>query len=71
MENSNDTGKLIGAILLGAAVGVGIGVLFAPEKGSETRKKIINGLKDIAEELNDTLNKDVAQADESEGTSKV
>jgi gas vesicle protein len=71
MENSNDTGKLIGAILLGAAVGVGIGVLFAPEKGSETRKKIINGLKDIAEELNDTLNNDVAQADESEGTSKV
>jgi gas vesicle protein len=45
--------------------------LFAPEKGSETRKKIINGLKDIAEELNDTLNNDVAQADESEGTSKV
>ena len=71
MENSNDTGKLIGAILLGAAVGVGIGVLFAPEKGSETRKKIINGLKDIAEEVNDTLKNDVAQADESEGTSKV
>jgi gas vesicle protein len=71
MENSNDSGKLIGAMLLGAAIGVGIGVLFAPNKGSETRKKIVDGLKDIAEELNDTLKNDQEKSDDAANTSKV
>jgi gas vesicle protein len=40
MGNSNNNGKIVGALLLGAAVGGLIGILFAPDKGSETRKKI-------------------------------
>lgn len=39
METSNNNGKLIGAALIGVAVGGALGILFAPEKGDITRKK--------------------------------
>lgn len=48
---SNNTGNSLLAVLVGAAIGVGVGVLFAPEKGSKTRKKIKEGLDDTKENL--------------------
>lgn len=51
MENSNDTVKVIGSMLLGSLVGATIGVLFAPHKGSKTRRKLINGAQDISDEI--------------------
>ena len=48
MKNSE---KIIGALILGAVIGAAAGVLFAPNKGSETRKRIIGDAKDLADDL--------------------
>ena len=44
----NNTGKIITAVAAGAAAGAILGVLFAPAKGSETRKKINDQGKKLA-----------------------
>lgn len=49
MGNSNNSTKLLGAILVGAAIGGALGVLFAPDKGSETRKKISSKGNDLTD----------------------
>ena len=51
MENSNNSGKVIGALLVGAAIGGALGILFAPDKGTKTRRKIA----DQGEELTDAM----------------
>ncbi len=48
---SNNTENSILALLLGAAIGVGVGILFAPDKGSKTREKIKDGLDDVKDNL--------------------
>ena len=48
---SNNNGKIIGALLVGAAAGAILGVLFAPEKGTDTRQKIADGAEGITEDL--------------------
>jgi gas vesicle protein len=37
---NNSTGKVVGGLLVGAAIGGALAILFAPNKGSVTRKKL-------------------------------
>jgi gas vesicle protein len=56
MENSNNTAKLIGVLLLGAAVGGALGILFAPAKGSDTRKKLAGKSDDLTDAMKEKFN---------------
>lgn len=44
------------ALLAGAAIGVGLGILFAPDKGSKTREKIKNSFDDLKDEVKSKFN---------------
>jgi len=44
-------GKFLAGILLGAAAGAVLGVLFAPDKGSDTRKKIAKKTSKLGDDL--------------------
>jgi len=52
---SNNTGSTIVAVLVGVTIGAGLGILFAPDKGSKTREKIKDGFDDVKNNLNDKL----------------
>ena len=50
------SGKVLLGVLAGVAVGATLGILFAPDKGSNTRKKISRKGDDYAEELEEQFN---------------
>ncbi|CAM2731664.1 Gas vesicle protein [Flavobacterium succinicans] len=52
---SSNTGNTILALITGAAIGAGIGILFAPDKGSNTRRKIRKGVEEASDNLNEAL----------------
>jgi gas vesicle protein len=54
----NNTGKILTAAVAGIAAGAVLGILFAPDKGCETRKKISEQGKKITESVKNTCNKE-------------
>ena len=54
---SSNNGKSTLELLAAAAIGIGIGILFAPDKGSETREKIKNGIDDLKDQAKSKLYK--------------
>jgi len=49
----NDNSKVLVGLLAGLAAGAALGLLFAPEKGSETRDKLSQSLKDLGDTIKD------------------
>lgn len=49
-------GKVFLGVLAGAAVGAVLGILFAPAKGTKTRKKISKKGEKLAEDLKEKFN---------------
>lgn len=48
---TSNTGQTLVALLTGAIIGAGIGILYAPEKGSETREKLSKEAKKTQKRL--------------------
>lgn len=48
--------KILVGFLAGAAVGALAGILFAPDKGSDTRKKIVDKTGDLSDSLKGSFN---------------
>ncbi|MDC7994979.1 YtxH domain-containing protein [Altibacter sp. HG106] len=49
---ASNTGQTLLALLTGAAIGAGIGILYAPDKGEKTRKKISKEAKKAQKRIN-------------------
>jgi gas vesicle protein len=45
------SGKVLSSVLAGAAAGAILGILFAPDKGTETRRKIAERGADLADSV--------------------
>ena len=50
----NDNTKVIVALLAGLAAGAALGILFAPEKGDETRDKLSESLRNLGDSIKET-----------------
>lgn len=49
----NDNSKVLVALLAGVAAGAALGILFAPERGTETRDKLNDALKNLGDTIKD------------------
>jgi gas vesicle protein len=49
-----DNSKVVVALLVGIAAGAALGILFAPEKGTETRDKLSESLKKLGDSIKET-----------------
>ncbi|ULQ50612.1 YtxH domain-containing protein [Flavihumibacter fluvii] len=52
---SNNTNKILTALAAGIAIGGILGILFAPDKGENTRKKIADNSKKLSDSILDTV----------------
>ena len=58
----NSSSKVLLALLGGVAVGAAMGILFAPDKGSETRKKVADAAKDFSDKAKEKVKEGMKMA---------
>jgi len=61
METKNGIGKVVGALLAGVLTGAAFGILFAPEKGCRTRRKILISAKDLADDFKEKMKDEASE----------
>jgi len=59
-----DNSKILLALLGGVAIGAAIGILLAPGKGSETRKKMADAAKDFSDKATEKVKEGMKKASE-------
>jgi gas vesicle protein len=59
-----DNGKVVTALLAGLAAGAVLGILFAPEKGSETRDKLNESLTDLGDAIRERAEEQLSHLNE-------
>lgn len=64
METSRNTGNQIIALLVGAALGTTLGILFAPRKGTKTRHRLQTRAKYVARDIKHKMNKEVQKVED-------
>lgn len=57
----NENGKIVTALLAGLTAGAVLGLLFAPDKGSETRDKIQDSLADLGDAIKERAEEQLDQ----------
>ncbi|MGB0788026.1 MAG: YtxH domain-containing protein [Marinirhabdus sp.] len=68
---ASNTGQTLLALLTGAAIGAGIGILYAPEKGTNTRKKINKETKKARKQFNKKINETTTQLSDKAQQAKL
>ncbi len=60
-SKSEEAGELLMAFVAGAAVGLGVGLLVAPDRGDRTRKKLKTNINDMSEKLREAVEDEMKQ----------
>ncbi len=68
MNLTNDPKNLIGGFIAGAAVGIAIGMLLAPNDGRRTRQKLVDGSVKLKDNLVGTVNESIDKLKEQFNT---
>ncbi len=55
----SDNTKILVALLAGAAAGAALGILFAPDSGSETRDKVSDALRNLSDTIKDRVAEEI------------
>ena len=71
-KNRREKAATAAKLVAGAAVGAGVGILFAPKSGKETREDIVKATKDGVEYVSENVNNAVkAVSEKAKGVKEV